>query len=531
VSRRSTLPPLQSRPLLVGLALVVVLLLVVLLVVRRPVGTVVPAEGGTLVERALGPVERVNPLLASTPAEHDLAALVFAGLVRFGPGGEPLPDVAESWETSGDGRSVIFTIRRDLSWHDGAPVRVEDVIFSMGLLQAGVSSDPRLLDVWRSAVVSRVAERRVRVDLPAPFAALPAYATFGLLPEHLLRDVPPSDMGSVPFNQRPVGMGPFRLLTLDGDHASLERYDRYHLGAPYLDRVELRFGSDVDGDDAAVLGADVAAGDRVTYPLTQQGYAVVMLNNDSALFATDTVRRALSLAVDRRALVTQTLGGRGAPTDVPFAPGSWAHDGREPLPPDLDLARQLLESAGWSPGPDGVLRRGNRDLRFTLVTADDPVWTGLARVLAESWSRIGARVTVAPAQEQALLDDFLNPRQYEAALIGWDPGLDPDPFSAWHSSLRGQPGGNPSNFADEVTDSLLVEGRMAGDEPSRRVLYDAFQARFRELSPSIVLFTEIVRYAVREQFRISLPASGPNPSARFSDIQRWFIHTRHGPVQ
>jgi peptide/nickel transport system substrate-binding protein len=529
VTRRLPFLTIQNRgPLLVAL-LFVALLLVVLLSTRGDDGRLMPAEGGTLVEAAAGPVERVNPLLAATPAERDLAALVFSGLTRPGPSGEALPDVAESWEVSADGRSFTFTLRRDLSWHDGAPLRVEDAIFTIKLIQSGAAADPRLIDVWRPATVGRLDERRLKVDLPAPFAPLPAYAGFGLLPEHLLRDVAPADLASVSFNRRPVGSGPFRLLSLDSNGAHLARYDRYHLGAPYLDGLEFRFGVGAPEADAAVLGGSSAAGDRVTYPLTEQAYAAVMLNNDAPLFATDTVRRALSLAVDRRALVSRTLGGRGAPTDVPFAPGSWAHDGQEPSPLNLDLARQLLESAGWTPGPDGVLQRGNRELRFTLVTADEPVWTGIAGVLAETWAQIGARVTVAPTGQQALLDDFLTPRRYEAALIGWDPGLDPDPFTGWHSSLRGQPDGNPANFADEQSDALLVEGRVLGSEEQRRDRYVAFQARFRELAPSIVLFTEIVRYAVREQYRLSLPASGPDASARFTDVRRWFVNTRNGP--
>jgi peptide/nickel transport system substrate-binding protein len=262
--------------------------------------------------------------------------------------------------------------------------------------------------------------------------------------------------------------------------------------------------------------------------MARQVYAVVMLNNDAPLFAGDTVRRALSLAVDRRALVARILGGRGAPTDVPFAPGSWAFDGQEPLPPDLELGKALLASAGWSVGPDGVSRRGNRELRFTLVTADEPAWLALARSLAESWSALGARVTVAPTGQSTLVGEFLNPRTYEAALVGWDPGPDPDPFTAWHSSLRGMAGGNPANFADERADTLLVEGRVLADEEDRRARYAQFQTRFRELSPSIVLFAEVARYAVPEPFRLSLPSAVPDPAARFTDVRRWYTRTRRG---
>jgi len=523
VSQRRTLSVTPHPAVLLLAALAVMVLVTALLTPRRGDDRTLPAEGGVLTESATGPLERVNPLLASSPAERDVAALVFAGLTRPGPGGEASPDLAESWRASDDGRRFTFDLRRDISWQDGAPLTVADAIFTIKLIQAGAVADQRLVDVWRPATVTRGGERQLTVDLPAPFAELPAYAGFGLLPEHLLRDVDPASLGTVSFNQRPVGSGPFRLESLDRDGAHLVRYDRYHLGAPYLDRIDLRVGA---AADAAVLGATTAVGDRVSYPVTQYAYAAVMLNNDSALFASDTVRRALSLAIDRRALVARMLGGRAAPTDVPFAPGSWAHDGQEPQPPDIDLAKSLLASAGWVAGTDGVLRRGNRDLRFTLVTADEPAWTAIARSLSESWSGIGVRVTVAPAGGQSLQDEFLTSRKYEAALIGWDPGLDPDPYTGWHSALRGQPGGNPANFADERSDALLLEGRLLGDDAERRERYIEFQHRFRELIPSIVLFSELVRYAVRDAFQLSLPAAGPDPVARFTDVRRWYVNTR-----
>lgn len=495
---------------------------------RRRDERVLPAEGGVYVEVAAGPVERVNPLLASTPAERDLVELVFAGLTRVGPSGEALPDLAEEWDVSPDARIFRFRLRRSVSWHDGEPLRVDDVIFTIGLVQAGAAADPRLVEVWRGATISREGERSLRVELPSSFSPLPAYAGFGVLPEHLLRDVPADSLATVPFNRRPVGSGPFRLLELTDERARLARFDRYHLGAPYLDGFELRFGTQTDDRTATVLTGLGGAGDRVTYLLARQAYAAVFLNNDSPLFATDTVRRALSLALDRRALVAGTLGGRGAPTDVPFAPGSWASDGQGPAPPDTELAKALLASAGWAPGADSVLRRGNRELRFTLVTVDDPGWLAVARALAEAWSAIGVRVTVAPTKEAALVGEFLNPRAYEAALIGWDPGPDPDPFTAWHSSLRGVAGGNPANFADERSDALLVEGRMVVDEEERRLRYIEFQRRFRELTPSIILFAEVAPYAVPPAFRLSLPAAVPDPAARFSDVRRWYTHTRRG---
>src|SRR5215207_8983797 len=108
------LPPIQNRGLLLAGALFALVVVVALVALGGDGGNLRPAEGGTLVEASAGPVERVNPLLAGTPAERDLAALVFAGLTRPGPGGEAIPDLAEEWRVSEDGRTVTFDLRRDL---------------------------------------------------------------------------------------------------------------------------------------------------------------------------------------------------------------------------------------------------------------------------------------------------------------------------------------------------------------------------------------------------------------------------------
>lgn len=493
----------------------------------RQTNRVLPAEGGAFVERSSGAVTAINPLLAETQAERDLAALVFAGMTRMGPDGSAVPDLADEWEASADALTFTFRLRRGLEWHDGEPLTVDDVLYTIGVIQAGGGVDAGLAEVWREARVTRFDERRLRVELPTPFAALPVWATFGVLPRHLLGEASIAELRTAPFNQRPVGAGPFRLLALEAERAQLSRFDQYHFGAPYLDRIELRFGGTGGADgDAGMTGGVLAPAGQRAHTLGRNAYGAVMLNNDNALFASDTVRRALSLAIDRRALAARTLGGRGQPTDVPFAIGSWAHDGFEPFASDRQLAGALLASAGWQPGGDGVLRRGDRELRFTLVTADEPAWVAVARALAEEWAALGVRVTVAPAGRAALMSEFLNPRAYEAALIGWDPGPDPDPFTAWHSSLRGKPGGNFANFADQRSDQLLVESRVLADPAERRERYIQFAGRFRELAPSIVLYTETLHYGLREEITPSLPGVVRAPEDRFTDVHRWYMRTR-----
>jgi peptide/nickel transport system substrate-binding protein len=499
----------------------------------------VAAEGGTLREAVAGPAVRVNPLDGrATPAERDLAVLMFAGLTRPGPDGAPLPALAESWEVEADARVFTFRLRRGLTWHDGHPLTAEDVLFTVGAIAAlGERADPRLADVWTGAAVSRLGDLAVRVELPEPFAPLPAYASFGLLPAHRLAAGGPLT-GDEEFFRAPVGAGPFRLVSLTAEGATLRRFAGYALGPPWLEAVELRFvasAAEVERSlaagtvDAAAGGARAdagtadATGGLVAHVAARSAYAMVLLNHGVAPFGDARVRRALSLAVDRDALAARA-GGVAA--DTPFAPGWWAWDGRAPPAADAAAARRLLEEAGWSRGGDGVARREGRELAFTLLVAAEGGRETLARALAEAWGALGVRVTVAPVAAAALLRDFLAPRAYQAALVPWDPGMDPDPFSAWHASLRGHGEGNLGDTADPELDRLAEAARAARTVDERRALYARFSARFRETAPGIVLFAEGLEYRTRSPLAGLDVRALAEPSARFAGVYRWYARTR-----
>jgi peptide/nickel transport system substrate-binding protein len=210
-------------------------------------------------------------------------------------------------------------------------------------------------------------------------------------------------------------------------------------------------------------------------------------------------------------------------TDAPFTAGWWAA-GPSP-PPSAGTPDALLAAAGWARGADGALTRGGQRLAFELLTTPGGAREQSARALASAWNALGARVTVAPMPADALLAQRLVPRAYQAAFITWDPGPDPDPFSAWHSSLRDRPDGNLSDTADPELDRLAEQGRSAATEAARAGAYRAFAERFRAVEPGIVISADTWTYLVRPPGGIDVRAL-PDAAARFSNVQRWYLRTR-----
>ncbi|MBI4570968.1 MAG: peptide ABC transporter substrate-binding protein, partial [Chloroflexi bacterium] len=213
-----------------------------------------PSRGGSYIEGVAGAPSRVNPLFAPfNDVDGDLASLVFSGLVRFGPNGAVQPDLADLPQVTPDGTTYIFELKPGLYWHDGEPLDSADVVFTIEAIQdPDFQGDPVLADLFRDVTVEAQDERTVIITLPEPFAPFLARgATVGILPEHLLGDLDAAGLAEAPFNERPTGSGPFRLVRLTSAEAKLAPFDSYHLGRPFLDEFHLRFYR----DDAALMAA------------------------------------------------------------------------------------------------------------------------------------------------------------------------------------------------------------------------------------------------------------------------------------
>lgn len=172
-------------------------------------------------EGILGLPASINPLTARTQADRDIVALVFSGLVRHGPKGTVVPDLASEWTINESGSSYTFTIRPDAVWQDAEPVTSADVVFTVQTLQDPTYTGPAA-GSWREVTVTAIDERTVRFDLDTPLGGFLQAATQPLLPVHLLENVPPSSLAEDPYNTRPVGSGPYRLVRWDAVEALLE---------------------------------------------------------------------------------------------------------------------------------------------------------------------------------------------------------------------------------------------------------------------------------------------------------------------
>ena len=529
-------------PLVAGSVGVVALLVVLAFAFLDPFGSSGKEPPVRYVEGVVGANSKVNPLFVyQNEVDRDIAALVFSGLTRLGGDGTPEPALAESWDVSSDGRTYTFHLRTGVTWHTGIEFTADDVVFTYNMLgDPLLQGDPDLAQLWQSISCTAGDPRTVTCELLEPFAPFLSYASTGIIPRHILEAVTAPNMLDDPFNLAPVGTGPYRLTRMDAVHALLVANDDYYLGAPPIEEIEIRFFPTISSAAASIVRAEIDGllvdltidpQDFVTllgvegvesHPFSRSAYTSLYLNNREVPLNDHFVRDAIARAVDVEAIIAELLGGRGLLADTPIAPGTWAHSDVNAPELDLALARNLLDAGSWElPPGETVRRRNNVDLRFSLMTDQDPLRGAIADAISGHLLEVGIDAVVVREASNSLVTDFLIPREYQAAVFGWDPGADPDPYPAWHSSQAMGDGRNLAAYTSDEADAIMEAARQTTAIDARRDLYAQFQELFVQDVPSVPLYYPVYTYFVSSRVDGIKPGVLFTPASRLANVHEW----------
>jgi peptide/nickel transport system substrate-binding protein len=511
-----------------------------------------PVRGGVYTEALVGTPLRLNPMLDYyNQVDYDVDRLIFCSLVSFDHRGLPFGNVADSWGISIDGTRYSFSIRDDAVWHDGEPVTSKDVIFTIESLRSeDTPMPPDVHEFWQQVEVFESDEKTISFELPEPFAPFLDYLTFGLLPEHLLGHLYPDEIIDDAFNLNPVGCGPYKFdqfVVEDGDIMGvvLLAFDDYYAQKAYIDQLVFRYYADAasalfaykQGDvmginqvPPSVLSEALIEPDLKLFSARLPRLSLVYLNLDlpeMSFFQEIEVRRALLSSINRRWIVDRLLGGQAIIAHGPIFPESWAnYEDVEQLAFDREYAIEVLKDAGYTIPAEGGWVRAKDDVRlsFEMVHPDVEPYPEIAQKIQENWRQIGVDVSLESVPYQELLEDYLEPREYEAALVELNLARspDPDPYPFWHQTqISG--GQNYAGWDDRQASEYLERARVKSEIEERTRLYRNFQFRFSQELPALLLFYPVYTYSLDNQ--VQAVSVGPlyDPSDRFDTITEWFL--------
>jgi len=478
----------------------------------------------------------LNPLFANNEPAFLFYTFIFDGLINVaGPDFHVIPWLATSWNTTRDHLHWQVALRHGVAWSDGAPFTARDVVFTWKTMLNPAVGFPYAGQFNYIKDVVAEGPYAVRFDLSQPNVLFVTSALGSpILPEHILSKIPSAQMRTSTFGQHPIGTGPYVLSSWHHDDAVIfTRNPHWWHGPVNISRIQFRIVLNNDArvdamvDGSADIYTTILPADYRTLRVIAPNLSYVHLPDLFSRFIIVNervpglgdlvVRQAMMYGWDRRAVVDGLYHGDVTLNNgiEPWALRYW-HDSAVPqYPYDPQRARAMLEAGGWRLGRDGVRRRGNIRLSYTIfVENGDSVLTDVCAAFQADMRAIGIAIALRNLDYATFIDDT-NDMKYQLALTGWGGTTDPDEYTFLDSSQMEPVGNNDTAYRNARVDRDLVEGLRAFDKAKRRAIYDDLQVVTGETVPVLWGYDETFGAAYSSRVRL-------NPKLVLPDYYIWW---------
>jgi peptide/nickel transport system substrate-binding protein len=436
-------------------------------------------------------------------------------------------ELMESAELTGERpQTVTYRIRREAIWSDGVPISAADFTY---LWRHANGADKRI-DVAATtgyrdirSVTGSDGGKTVTVVFGHPFAEWRSLF-YTLLPSHYVtRQAGGWNTGLDRNPQQIPSGGPFRIAGhAQGQSLTLERNPRYWGPRAHLDRIVFRFLTDAGAQADALRNGEA----DVIYPRPQLdvvqtvqrlpgvhnqlrfglSFEHLTFNLDHPILKDLTVRRAISMAVDRQQLLERTVGQFSSSAQVlgnriwlTGQPNYEDHSGGYGRS-DVAAAGRILEQAGWARGADGIWAKGGRKLRLRFSTmTGDPLRVQIGLLLQDQLKKAGIALEIHNTSAEELFGDWLPHGNFDLVEFAWIGN--PFAASANRDIYVSEGGGNFGGFADPEVDALFEEATAELDPARSAALANQIDRRLWEGLPSIPLSQRPTFIAWRDTLR------------------------------
>lgn len=396
-------------------------------------------------------IDSLNPYKMVSSGTEEIMLNVFEGLLMPNTKGELIPAIAEEYSVSEDGLYYTFKIREGIKFHNGNPLDVKDVEFSLKRI-SGKDGFPPSSALFQEIEDIKVLDgNRVQIKLKEADSAFIYSLTEGIVP----------DENADQLDKNPIGTGPFRIAQYDREQQLvLDKFDDYWGEKAKVDRVTIFVVPNNETAFLKLLSGEINMLSRVdskrvnelknfnNVSAPQNTVQIFALNNDVKPFDDERVRKAINLAINKDEIIAGVMGGDGIKLETNMSPvmSKFCIDNIGEKQ-NIEEAKKLLAESG------------NSDLTFTIkVPSNYQMHVDTAQIIAEQLKNIGVTAKIETIEWTTWLSDVYSGRKYEGTIVGLSGKLDP------YSILRRYTSDYKSNFfnfKDAEYDKLIQNAKDA----------------------------------------------------------------------
>jgi ABC-type transport system substrate-binding protein len=385
---------------------------------------------------------------------------------------------------------IVFNLRENVKFHDGHIFDAHDVKFTYEAIMDPRNLSPRIADYEPVKKVEVIDPLTVRIVYKRLYSPAIGTWSMGILPEHLLnsealkkealalgQDTQKFTMRQSRFSRHPIGCGPFVFREWKSDqYIILDRFEDYWEGPPNYKKYVFRVIPDVLTQEmefyAGTIDNYVVQPHQVkrlaedpnyqSFTGISFGYSYIGYNMRREPFDDIRVRQALSMAIDVDKIIKYVIYNQGERITGPFPRQTdFYNHNIEPMPYDPEGALKLLAEAGWQRNSEGWLEKNGKRLQFKLITNNgNDIRKAILAIAQDAWKQIGIDVRTDLLEWAVFIQERVNKLDFDALVLGWSMGIDPDLYQIWHSSQTGFNQLNFVGFKNKEADDLIIKIRQ-----------------------------------------------------------------------
>lgn len=497
-------------------------------------------RGGTLIVGEISDYESLNPFGTTDAHARDVYNLLFLSLLDEQDDFLTFePRLAESHEFSPDRTVLTFHLRRDVRWSDGTPVTARDVVATFK-----AQKNPNVL--WSSIHLKQHIDSVRSIDEYTvayhfnhvyPYQLMDA-VDGAILPKHILESVKPEEIRMIPIEDFPTN-GPFRIKEwVQGQYLTLVPYEHYYdEGKPYLDKVVFKIIPDQvtlltqlrSGEIDCMESIPPAEVDNLRrnnpelqiFHFPTRAYNYVGWNGAHPLFRSIRIRRALTMAIDRKLIIDNLRYGFAEECTSPFVPLIWAYNPDiKAIPYDPEKARETLAEEGFTDSDgDGWLDRGGAVFEFELLTNyGNQLRMDTQIMVQEMLRKIGIKVNPITLEWTVMLDRHKS-AQFDAVVTSWRISTKADLSPIWSCEAMRKGGYNRINYCNPTVDSLNALACSMLDFEKARPLFYKVQELIYNDQPYTFLYVGHALNALHGRFR----DARPDAIGMYHNLHEWWV--------